>query len=170
MTGSPAAGWRISRCIAPWPRLPPPPKERDARHRAILEILDARAVSRQSELVDLLNQQGITATQSSISRDLRSLGIAKLGEAYGAPDKGPETGDEQRLIGGYLRKLDTAGPHLLVVETAVGAAQRVAVFLDRTGWPEIVGTVSGDDTIFVATRGAGDQRRLRARLESIRGR
>ena len=145
-------------------------EEREARHRAILEILDSQAISRQSELVRLLNQRGITATQSSISRDLRSLGIAKLGEAYGAPNAPADTGDEQRLIGGYVRRLDTAGPHLLVVETAVGAAQRVAVFLDRTGWPEIVGTVSGDDTIFVATRNAGDQRRLSARLENIRGR
>ena len=143
-------------------------REREARHRAILEILDTQAISRQSELVDRLNQRGITATQSSISRDLRSLGIAKLGEAYGAPNKPPETGDEQRLIGGYLRRLDTAGPHLLIVETAVGAAQRVAVFLDRSGWPEIVGTVSGDDTIFVATRSAVDQRRLSTRLETIR--
>jgi transcriptional regulator of arginine metabolism len=53
---------------------------------------------------------------------------------------------------------------LLVVVTATGAAQRVAVMLDRSGWPEIVGTVSGDDTIFVATIDSNDQRRLRSRL------
>ena len=145
-------------------------QEREARHRAILEILDSQPVTRQSELVDLLNQRGIKATQSSISRDLRSLGIAKLGQGYGTVDKPGDPGDEQQLIAGFLRGLETAGPHLLVVETAVGAAQRVAVFLDRTGWPEIVGTLSGDDTIFVATRSAGAQRRLSARLESIRGR
>ena len=49
--------------------------------------------------------------------------------------------------------------------TAIGAAQRVAVTLDNSGWPEIVGTVSGDDTIFVATIGASEQRRLRGRLQ-----
>ena len=60
-------------------------------------------------------------------------------------------------------------PNLLVIATAVGAAQRVCVTLDRAGWPEVVGTISGDDTIFVATTGAGAQRRLVARLqESLR--
>jgi transcriptional regulator of arginine metabolism len=53
---------------------------------------------------------------------------------------------------------------VLVVRTAVGAAQRVAVTLDRINWPEIVGTVSGDDTIFIATASAAQQRRLRSRL------
>jgi len=66
-----------------------------------------------------------------------------------------------------VRDVRTAGGNLTVVKTAEGAAQRVAVYLDRSGWSEIVGTVSGDDTIFVATRGGGDQRRLVARLRAI---
>ena len=58
------------------------------------------------------------------------------------------------------------GPNLLVITTAIGAAQRVCVTLDRANWPEVVGTISGDDTIFVATAGAGAQRRLNARLQT----
>ena len=73
---------------------------------------------------------------------------------------------ELTLLGEFVRDIDTAGANLTVVKTAIGAAQRVAVFLDRTGWPEIVGTLSGDDSIFVATRNAEEQRRLVARLRA----
>ena len=58
-----------------------------------------------------------------------------------------------------------AGPHLSVVFTATGAAQTVALAIDRAAWPEVVGTMAGDDTIFVATAGAQDQKRFFQRLE-----
>jgi transcriptional regulator of arginine metabolism len=64
----------------------------------------------------------------------------------------------------FVRDIRAAGPNLLVITTAVGAAQRVAVTLDRINWPEIVGTLSGDDTIFIATSSSTQQRRLRGRL------
>ena len=81
--------------------------------------------------------------------------------------KPPEAGDEESLsvVAEFVRDIRSAGPNLLVVITEIGAAQRVAVTLDNSGWPEIVGTVSGDDTIFVATIGANEQRRLRSRLQ-----
>ncbi len=63
-----------------------------------------------------------------------------------------------------MRDIRQAGPNLLVITTAIGAAQRVALMLDRISWPEVVGTVSGDDTIFVATTNTASQRRLGARL------
>lgn len=117
--------------------------------------------------MELLRARGIDATQSSVSRDLKALGVAKLDEGYAAPDRSPRANDrELTLLGEFIRDIDTAGTHLTVVKTATGAAQRVAVYLDRTGWPEIVGTLSGDDSIFIATRGAAEQRRLIARLRS----
>jgi transcriptional regulator of arginine metabolism len=64
----------------------------------------------------------------------------------------------------FVREIQTAGANLTVIKTAIGAAQRVAVYLDRSGWPEIIGTVSGDDTIFVATGSTTEQRRLVAKL------
>ena len=67
---------------------------------------------------------------------------------------------------GFVRDVLKAGSNLTVIRTATGAAQRVALFLDRSEWPEIVGTVSGDDTIFVATRSGQDQRQLLGRLRS----
>ena len=68
------------------------------------------------------------------------------------------------MVAEFVREIRTAGPNLLVITTAVGAAQRVAVTLDRIDWSEVVGKLSGDDTIFVATMGSTQQRRLRGRL------
>jgi transcriptional regulator of arginine metabolism len=139
---------------------------RQRRQRAILKILQEQRVARQSHLVDLLRAEGIDATQSSVSRDLRQLGIAKLEAGYEPPETdGPA--DNPAPPEEFLRGVAPAGPNLLVVRTAVGAAARVAVYLDRSGWPEIVGTVSGDDTIFVATDSAAGQRRLQARLKAL---
>ena len=145
--------------------MPTDTQSRTRRQQAILQILGERPVSRQSELVGLLSDRGIAATQSSVSRDLRQLGIAKLEQGYG------QTADEPQQAnplppGDFVRGAEPAGPNLLVIRTAVGAAARVAVYLDRTDWAEIIGTISGDDTVFVATDSAAGQRRLQARLKS----
>ncbi len=145
--------------------MPAAHETRQQRQQAIREILASRPVGKQSELVRLLRERGIAATQSSVSRDLRQLGIAKLGSAYAeatadAPADNPPPPDD------FVRGIAAAGPHLTVIRTAIGAASRVGVFLDRSGWPEIVGTISGDDTIFVATASAAEQRRLIARIRA----
>ncbi len=135
------------------------------RRRAIARLLERHAIHRQAELVQLLRVEGFNATQSSVSRDLRDLGAAKLKTGYSLPERHRGSNErELRLVAEFVREVRAAGPNLLVINTAVGAAQRVAVTLDRISWPEIVGTLSGDDTIFVATTGAAQQRRLTARL------
>lgn len=144
----------------------PTPANQQRRRRAIAELLQSHVIRRQSELVRLLRARGLEATQSSISRDLRDLGVAKRTAGYSLPeaDRG-SNGDALRPVAEFVRDIRAAGPNLLVVTTAIGAAQRVCVTLDRARWPEVVGTISGDDTIFVATPGAGAQRRLVARLQ-----
>jgi transcriptional regulator of arginine metabolism len=140
----------------------------EKRQKAILAILRGRRVARQSELVRLLKDRGIRVTQSSVSRDLQQLGISKLDSGYQQleqPD--PETDRDAALVAEFLREVRTAGSNLVVAKTVEGAAQRVAFYLDRSGWDEIVGTVSGDDTIFIATRNGGAQRRLLARLKPL---
>lgn len=139
--------------------------EQNERRRAIARLLAEHVVNRQAELVELLRAEGYLATQSSVSRDLRDLGAAKLKNGYSLP-KPPEIREEESLqiVAEFVRDIRPAGPNLLVIATVTGAAQRVAVTLDRIGWPEVVGTVSGDDTIFVATMGSNEQRRLRGRL------
>ena len=140
----------------------------EKRHKAILAILRSRRVARQSELVRLLKDRGIRVTQSSVSRDLQQLGITKLDAGYQQLEQPDTEADrDAAMVAELVRDIRSAGGNLTVVKTMEGAAQRVALYLDRSGWSEIVGTVSGDDTIFVATRGGGDQRRLLVRLRSL---
>ncbi|HUF73380.1 MAG TPA: hypothetical protein VMR74_10825, partial [Gammaproteobacteria bacterium] len=140
-------------------------EQRNERRLAIAKLLREHDIERQSELVALLRAAGYAATQSSVSRDLKDLGAAKLKDGYSLPEHSDEGNASSMLtVAEFVRDIRAAGPNLLVITTAVGAAQRVAVTLDRINWPEIVGTLSGDDTIFVATPGSTQQRRLRGRL------
>lgn len=133
---------------------------RKRRLEKIREILAAGPVRRQDRLVDLLEHSGFTVTQSSISRDLRDLAVAKVSGEYRLPDAARATSDIERVLGESLRHVTPAGDHLLVLHTKVGDASRVALALDESAWTEIVGTVAGDDTIFLATAGAPEQSRL----------
>ena len=135
-----------------------------ARREALRRLLRTHQIDRQTRLVELLRAEGFHATQSSVSRDLRDLGAAKLKEGYRLPDETRPASTDIAAVASFVRDLRPAGVNLLILTTAVGAAQRVAVTLDRAAWPEVVGTVSGDDTIFVATRGAREQQRLILRL------
>src|SRR6056297_598874 len=137
------------------------------RRQLILDLLRQRRVTRQSELVELLSEHGFAATQSSVSRDLRDLGVAKVGERYLAPQNLGGPPSSFGPLAGFVTGWSTAGPNLTVVRTSVGAAQSVAVALDRAGWNEVAGTISGDDTIFVATANARAQQALLARLNKI---
>lgn len=151
--------------------MPVPADQREQRHQAILQILRSQHVTRQDELVELLRERGIEATQSSISRDLRQLGITKLDQEYRPVLEEDTAGaaGQFALLAEFVEETRTAGPYQTVVKTAPGAAGQVGLALDRCGWPEIVGTVSGDDTIFIATRSGADQRRLVAKLRASLG-
>ena len=131
------------------------------RQQEILAILSGDRVGSQGELVERLHERGFSATQSSISRDLRDLGWRGSAGAYVAAD--PAHGRRRpgvAEVARFLRGVRPAGPHLTVIFTAAGAAQTVALAIDRAGWPEVVGTMAGDDTIFVATASASDQKRF----------
>lgn len=146
-------------------------EQRNERRLALARLLRENRIERQSELVALLRTHGYKATQSSVSRDLKDMGAIKLKKGYSLPeDESAGNGDTLHAIAEFVREIRAAGANLLVVTTAIGAAQRVAVTLDRINWPEIVGTLSGDDTIFIATATAAQQRRLRSRLkQSLQG-
>jgi len=140
-----------------------------ARRTTLAKIIREQVVGRQSELVAMLRKHGHVATQSSVSRDLRELGVAKLGDRYVLPDITPPLRDFSTLKQ-FVHAQFTAGNNLTVLKTAVGSAQSVAVAIDTARWPEVVGTISGDDTIFIATAGANEQTKLRQRLRAIFGR
>jgi transcriptional regulator of arginine metabolism len=138
------------------------------RRNAILRILRGSPVRRQSDLVSLLRRDGFEATQSSISRDMRELGVLKAQGRYLPP--GEEVSRAQgnfAAVDRFVREIQPAGPSITVVKTTVGAAGSVAVAIDKAEWPEVVGTISGDDTIFIATQDAAAQQRLVERLHSL---
>ena len=148
--------------------MPTDSSQQAARRAEILRILKKYPIARQEDLVRELSERGMDATQSSISRDLKDLGVAKVGERYLAPQNVRAPGEARfELLAGFVRQIATAGPSLTVIRTSTGAAQSVAVALDESGWREIVGTISGDDTIFVATSNPRQQQLLVARLEKI---
>jgi transcriptional regulator of arginine metabolism len=140
-----------------------------ARRSALAKIIREQSVGRQSELVAMLRKHGHMATQSSISRDLRELGVAKLGDRYVLPEAAASTNNDFSTLKQFARSVQTAGTNLTVLRTAVGTAQSVAVAIDRARWPEVVGTLSGDDTIFIATAGTREQQKLAERLHAIFG-
>jgi transcriptional regulator of arginine metabolism len=141
-----------------------------ARRGMLVKIIREGNVRRQTELVALLRKSGHIATQSSVSRDLRELGVAKMGDRYVLPEAATQPKSDFSALKQFVSARLTAGSNLTVLKTTVGSAQSVAVAIDTARWPEVVGTISGDDTIFIATAGAQAQRKLSERLFAIFGR
>lgn len=144
--------------------MPNSPETQSERQSAIRQLLETGPAGTQRSLVEALIARGFDATQSSVSRDLKELGAIKTAGGYELPG-GTSSDDEVASVAELLRGIETAGPNLLVIQTAIGAAQRVALALDRSGWPEMVGNVGGDDTILVATKTAAAQRNLLKKIE-----
>ncbi|MDA8349144.1 MAG: arginine repressor [Pseudomonadota bacterium] len=138
------------------------------RRQAVVRILRSGVVHRQEDLVRLLREEGYEVTQSSISRDLRDLGVLKASGRYVLPpDEVSRTQSDFAMLAQFVRELKQAGPSLTVLRTTIGAAQSVAVAIDRAEWPEVAGTLSGDDTIFIATADGRAQEQLIARLQAL---
>ncbi len=138
------------------------------RRGAILRILRAGLVRKQSDLVRLLKKEGHEATQSSISRDLRDLGVLKASGRYVLPpEEVSRANGDFGTLAQFVRGLRPAGASITVLRTTIGAAQSVAVAIDKVQWPEVAGTLSGDDTIFIATATLRDQQALIERLRAL---
>jgi len=142
--------------------------EQEQRRDAIRQLLLRAPADTQQTLVDELTGQGMIATQSSVSRDLKDIGAIKTHRGYELPGADAIASDELSGIVEFLRSITPAGPNLTVIRTAIGAAQRVALALDRSGWPEMIGNIGGDDTVFVATDSAARQKILIAKIERVR--
>ena len=140
--------------------------DRRKRHLKILELISTRPVRTQEELADALTALGWEVTQSSVSRDITTLRLVKVDGAYrrSLARAARSDPDEQRVSEGVLT-IETAGDALAVVHTPPGEANHVAVALDRLAWPEVIGTLAGDDTIFIAVK---DLRSLRRVVREIR--
>jgi len=138
------------------------------RRGAIVRILREGLVRKQEDLVRLLKKAGHEVTQSSISRDLRDLGVLKASGRYVLPaDEVTRANGDFGALAQFVRGLRLAGPSLTVLRTTIGAAQSVAVAIDKAEWPEVAGTLSGDDTIFIATANSRAQEALVGRLRAL---
>ena len=140
-------------------------QQQSQRRETIRQLLSRGPVDTQQSLVDALTTAGHVATQSSVSRDLRELGAVKTGRGYVLPQAEQANDGHIAAVTGLMRGMHPAGPNLLVVRTAIGAAQRVALAFDRSDWVEIVGNIGGDDTVFVATDSAAAQKKLMSKIE-----
>src|SRR5437870_5096774 len=141
------------------------------RQAALLDLLDREAFHSQELLRRRLRQRGFAATQATISRDIRDLGLVKRSGdgAYQRP--GVETPDPEtaltaleRAAAEFLRRVDRV-QQLVVIRTGIGQAQPLAIALDRAQLAEAVGTIPGDDTILVIARGARGAAALLKRLK-----
>ena len=118
------------------------------RQGQILKLIRAKRISTQEELAQELGRQGIAATQVTLSRDIRDLRLVKTREGYQemAPE---ETGPEFALLAAEFLLDVLIAQNLVILKTSPGHANSVAVALDHENWPEVVGTLAGDDTILV---------------------
>jgi len=135
------------------------PVTRAGRHARIVELVRQRAIRSQTELAEVLAADGVQVTQATLFRDLEELRAVKVGGAYLIPEDGTrplrEVEDAPARLHRLLRELLTgvdASGNIAVLRTPPGAAQFLASALDRSGLPEVVGTIAGDDTILVVAR------------------
>lgn len=132
--------------------------QKDQRQAALLKLISAERIASQAELARRLRSRNFDVTQASISRDLEELGVIKSSGIYTVPRK-----PSGAAVFG-LRGLETSGDSLVVVKCDSGLASAAAVQIDAARIPEIVGTIAGDDTIFVAVRDARAQRTVMKRI------
>ncbi|WP_219417496.1 arginine repressor [Pseudonocardia nigra] len=152
---------------------------RASRQARIVELISRRQIRSQTELLGLLEAEGIGTTQATLSRDLDELGAVKLrgvdggAPVYVIPDDGsPVRGIEggtarlARLLGDLLVSADASG-NLAVLRTPPGGAHYLASALDRAALHDVVGTIAGDDTLMVVAREPLTGAELVARLEAL---
>ena len=147
------------------------------RHRAIRDLVSSRSIRTQQELAGALRDRGFRTTQATMSRDVAELGLVKAArggtQAYALPPRLVEAdaSGEDRLRA-LLRDLPVevreAGL-LLIVKTLPGSAHPIAAALDRARWPEVAGSIAGDDTVFVACPDRSGLRRVAARIREYAG-
>lgn len=128
------------------------------RHAMILEIIENMEIETQGDLADELNRHGVKVTQATVSRDIKDLKLVKVisesgGYKYALPDR-KEKGINDRLIRIFSESVlsVTAAENIVVLKTLTGSASAAAETVDSLHWPEIVGTLAGDNTIFVVVQ------------------
>jgi transcriptional regulator of arginine metabolism len=133
------------------------------RQGQIVNLIAGRAIHTQDELARALKDVGIVATQVTLSRDIRELGLAKTSEGYRQIDRETSGPGFASVAADFLLDVRMAR-NLVVLKTSPGNANSLAVALDREQWPDVVGTIAGDDTILVISPDEASAEELRRKL------
>ena len=139
------------------------------RQGQIAKLIRAKRVHTQQELARELHTAGIEATQVTLSRDIREMGLVKTPEGYRlleaetAPASGPSL---DSVLGGFLLDIRQA-QQLLVLKTPPGGAMSMARVLDQQAWPEVAGTIAGDDTVLLVSPDVRTAARVKRRLMKL---
>lgn len=142
---------------------------RGHRQQRIADLIRRQAITSQHELRKLLRQDGIRVTQATLSRDLREIGAVKSPRGYRFAEQPPPTPEDlARSVRTYLLSL-TRGEGLVVVRTRPGHSHPLALEIDRAQHKSVLGTIAGDDTIFIATRSSREAEALEGELRSMAG-
>lgn len=144
------------------------------RHTKILELIQKYNIETQEELAEYLNRDGFQVTQATVSRDIRDLKLTKIPteggrQKYSVIHHSMDHGINEkymRILKDGFMSIDVAG-NLLVIKTAVGMAMAVAAAIDALKWPEILGSIAGDDTIFCAARTEEDAGMICVEMEKL---
>lgn len=146
--------------------------KKSERQNAIVQLVGGRQVSNQEELRRLLATKGFDVTQATLSRDLRDIGVVRAPGEDGSRYLLPEmVADESKpsldsLLPQLFSRIDGVG-ELIVLHTLPGGAQPISEAVDSQGWPEIVGTIAGENTILIVCRSAEARIELTTRLERL---
>lgn len=144
------------------------------RHAAIIRLVRQERIHNQEQLRERLREGGIDVTQATLSRDLRELRLAKVGDPEGgayytppADPTGPFPPIEQ-ILPALLLSVEGVGP-LLVLKTPPGSAEALGGALDHAEWDSVLGTIAGDDTLLIIARSEKDRAKIAGRLREIAG-
>lgn len=146
---------------------------KNARQEQIIKLISEEEIGTQEELAELLNQCGFQVTQATVSRDIRQLELTKVPGKNGRMRYSNSPRDSKELNRKYRRVLKDAyvsmdiSMNLMVMHVVSGMANAAAAALDMFDWPEVLGTIAGDDTILVILRSPSDADSLRDRLADI---
>ena len=153
---------------------------KDRRQRAILTLVATRPVHSQDELVALLDSQGFAATQATVSRDIKELGLVKVpikmngGDddalfKYVVPNATVNYVSRLHRVVAELAQTITGSVNMIVIKTPPGSAMMIASAVDEAAWPEILGTMGGDDTVMIVVRSAEEMPVIKQRFLDLKG-
>ncbi|HTY63490.1 MAG TPA: arginine repressor [Acidobacteriota bacterium] len=140
-----------------------------ARQGRILEMCRSGLIRSQEEMSSLLEKEGIRVTQATLSRDIRELGLVKVRGSYqisGEVISSPPDEVLRRAFAQYVLRTGVSD-NIVMIKTSPGNAHSVAVVVDAAQWSEVLGTIAGDDTVFILLRKSSMGKKLLERIQEL---